>query len=435
MRKRKTWVSICLVLFIIGSLLFAEGSSEVSNGTKGKTEQSGTTILRFYFPVGVAGPLANAMNEMCADFTKANPSIIVEPIYSGGYVETMQRALTSSKAGNPPDIALLTAADVWTAVDEGIITPLKPFIDAEGGESFLANYYPGFLEDCTVSGEYYAIPFQKSTPIFYYNKDMFREAGLNPEHAPENWTELKDMAKKLSKNGRWGLEIPIDQWIFSIYILQNGGKINNADGTETYLDSPEAIEASEFLLSMVKEGLMPAKRLFGDSSADFVAGKTAMMYNSTGSLTFVKNSASFDWGVAYLPMSKKRLVATGGGQLVIMSNIPKERQNAAWTFAKWMTAPEQAARWSRISGYVAVNTKSFDVPEMAEYVKGFPYAVVARDQLQYAVGEPPKTHDARQIAKLMSDTIEGILAEKIGASEGMHKLQADAEKVLSTYKK
>jgi len=422
------------VFLILSIALFAGATSETSAPT-----QTGPVVLRFYYPVGVAGPLANSMNELCMDFTKANPNIIVEPIYSGGYVETMQRSLTASKAGNPPDIALLTSADVWTAVDEGIITPLKPFIDAEGGEAFLANYFKGFLEDCSVSGEYYAIPFQKSTPIFYYNKDMFREAGLDPNHAPSTWQELRDIAAKLVKKTnnettRWGVQIPIDQWIFSIMIMQNGGTINNLAGTETYFNTPEAIGAAEFLQSLVKEGLMPAKRLFGDSSADFVAGKTAMMYNSTGSLTFVRNSATFDWGVAYLPAQAKQLVATGGGQLVIMKGVPENRQKAAWEFVKWMTKPEQAARWSRITGYVAVNVKSFDVPEMAAYVADFPFAVVAREQLQYAVGEPPKTHSARQIAKLMSDTIEGVLAGKITPKDGMATLQTDSEKVLAAYK-
>lgn len=428
--KKLLAVIISALFLLLVTPLFALGSSETEKSGSGSNQM----VLRFYFPVGVAGPLANAMNEMCSDFTRLNPNIIVEPIYSGGYVETMQRALTSSKAGNPPDIALLTSADVWTAVDEDIIIPLKSFIDEEGGDAFLKNYFAGFLEDCRVSGKYYALPFQKSTPIFYYNKDMFREVGLDPEHAPENWDELKSMAKRLVKTGRYGVEIPVDQWPFSIFIMQNGGIINNEAGTETYLDSKEAIGAAEFMFSLVKEGLMPAKRLFGDSSADFVAGKTAMMYNSTGSLTFVKNSAKFDWGVAFLPANSKRVVATGGGQLVIMKNIPAVRQRAAWTFAKWMTAPEQAARWSRVSGYVAVNVKSFDVPEMAEYVKGFPYAITARNQLQYAVGEPPKTHAARQISKLMSDAIEGILAGRISAVDAMTQLQKDSTGILSAYK-
>lgn len=224
-------------------------------------------ILRFYFPVGVAGPLARYMGELADKFNSTHPDIIVEPIYSGGYPETLQRALTASKAGNPPDVALLTAADIWTAADEKIIISLESFIEAEGGETFLEPYFQAFLEDCDVAGELYAIPFQKSTPIFYYNKDMFREAGLDPDRPPSTWTELKEYATKLAKKEggntvRWGVEIPIDQWLLSAFIMQNGGLVNNQAGTETYLNSPEAIGALEFMRSLVAEGLMPARRLF-----------------------------------------------------------------------------------------------------------------------------------------------------------------------------
>jgi sn-glycerol 3-phosphate transport system substrate-binding protein len=397
-------------------------------------------ILRFYFPVGVAGPLARYMGELADKFNSTHPDIIVEPIYSGGYPETLQRALTASKAGNPPDVALLTAADIWTAADEKIIISLESFVESEGGEAFLEPYFQAFLEDCDVAGGLYAIPFQKSTPIFYYNKDMFREAGLDPDRPPSTWTELKEYATKLVKKEggntvRWGVEIPIDQWLLSAFIMQNGGLVNNQAGTETYLNSPEAIGALEFMRSLVAEGLMPARRLFGDSSADFVAGTTAMMYNSTGSLTFVRDSATFDWGVAYLPENVRRAVPTGGGQLVIMAGIPVERQKAAWEFIKWMTLPEQAATWSMKTGYVAVRKDAFDVPEMKAYVEGFPFAIVAREQLQFVlVGEPPATHAARQIARFMTDALEGAIAGMISAKDALNMAQAEAERVLRPYK-
>jgi sn-glycerol 3-phosphate transport system substrate-binding protein len=396
-------------------------------------------VLRFYFPVGVAGPLARYMGELADEFNKAHPEIIVEPIYSGGYPETLQRSLTASKAGNPPDVALLTAADVWTAVDENIILSLEAFIEAEGGDAFLEPYFQAFLEDCDVAGEMFAIPFQKSTPIFYYNKDMFREAGLDPDKPPSTWVELKDYASKLVKKSgdktvRWGVEIPIDQWLLSAFIMQNGGVVNNEEGNETYLNSPEAVEALEFMRSLVAEGLTPARRLFGDSSADFVAGTTAMMYNSTGSLTFVRDSATFDWGVAFLPMNVVRAVPTGGGQLVIMSGIPEERQKAAWEFVKWMTLPEQAAKWSMLTGYVAVREDAFDVPAMKEYVEGFPFALKAREQLQYAVGEPPATHAARQIARFMTDALEGAIAGIITPKNALDAAQEEAERVLRPYR-
>ena len=425
MKRRKHFILALLAVLLIPAVLFASGAGE-------SKEESGDIILRFYFPIGTAGDLTNIMNSLCEQYNAEHEGVIVEPIFAGDYVQTMQRTLTSSKAGNPPDLALLTSADVWTAVDEGIILPLQPFIDAEG-EGFLDRFFPGMLEDSKVAGEFYAIPFQKSTPIFYYNKDMFREAGLDPEVAPKNWAELEEYAAKLTTADRYGLEVPIDQWLMSIFIMQNGGEINNIEGTETYLDSPEAIEAMEYLLSLVQKGYMPAKRLFGDSSSDFVAGKTAMMYNSTGSLAFVRDSASFDWGVAFLPMGKERIVATGGGQFVISNGTSPARQQAAWDFAKWMTEPEQTAKWSIGSGFIAVSPEAFELPEMVEYTNALPQAIVARDQLQYAVGEPPKTHDARQVSQAMASMFESILAGQISPADGMADLQAQSERILAKY--
>ncbi len=393
-------------------------------------------VLRFYFPVGVAGPLAQYIGELCQEFSENNPGITVEPIYSGGYAETLQRALTAAKSGNPADIALLTAADVWTAVDEGILTDLDPFIESEGGEEFLAPYFKAFLEDCNILGTYYALPFQKSTPIFYYNKDMFAEVGLDPDSPPETWDELMAYAKKLvvKEDGevkRWGVEIPIDQWLLSAFSMQNGGLINNPEGTETYLNSPEVIGALEFMSSLAAEEVMPPRRFFGDSSSDFVAGATAMMYNSTGSLTFVRTSATFNWGVAFLPGNVRKAVPTGGGQLVIMSDIPEERKEAAWKFIKWMTEPEQTASWSIKTGYVAVREDAFDLPEMIEYLEEVPGALVAKEQLKYViVGEPPATHNARQISRIMTDAMEEVIAGNISAEESLNMAQEEAERVL-----
>ncbi|MDK2952058.1 MAG: sn-glycerol 3-phosphate transport system substrate-binding protein [Kosmotogales bacterium] len=396
-------------------------------------------VLRFYFPVGVAGPLAQYIGELCQDFSDNNPGIIVEPIYSGGYAETLQRALTAAKSGNSADIALLTAADVWTAVDEGILSDLNPFIESEGGDTFLAPYFKAFLEDCNILGTYYALPFQKSTPIFYYNKDMFVEAGIDPESPPETWDELMEYAKKLviKEDGeikRWGVEIPIDQWLLSAFSMQNGGLINNPEGTETYLNSPEVIGALEFLRSLAEEEVMPPRRLFGDSSSDFVAGTTAMMYNSTGSLTFVRTSATFDWGVAFLPGNVRKAVPTGGGQLVIMSDIPEERKEAAWKFIKWMTEPEQTAFWSIKTGYVPIREEAFELPEMIDYIAEVPGALVAKEQLKYViVGEPPATHNARQISRIMTDAMEAVIAGNISAEEALNQAQEEAERVLRFY--
>ena len=117
---------------------------------------------------------------------------------------------------------------------------------------------------------------------------------LDPEKPPETWAELLDYAQKLTVKDasgnvtRYGVEIPIDAWILSAFAFQNGMDAVG-DSTEVYLDDPRMVEALQYIADLAnKYQAMPQKRLFGDSGADFVAGQTAMLYNSTGSLTFIK---------------------------------------------------------------------------------------------------------------------------------------------------
>ena len=108
-------------------------------------------------------------------------------------------------------------------------------------------------------------------------------------------------------------------------------------------------------------------------------------------------------------------------------------QAAAWDFIKWMTEPAQTAKWSMASGFIAVNPAAFDLPEMVEYTAALPQAIVERDQLQYAVGEPPKTHDAREVSQAMASMFENMLAGNISPEEGMQELQASCDSILAEY--
>lgn len=423
-----------LSLFVLCMLLAVASSPPAADAQQVMT-------LRFFYPVGVAGPLARVIGEMAEEYNRLNPSVRVEAIYSGGYADTIARALTAAKAKNPPDLAVLTAADVWTAYDADIIEPLDSFIQAAGGKDFLGKFYAAFLRDGEIKGGQYAIPFQKSTPIFYYNKTVFREAGLDPERPPQTWTELLEMARKLTivRGGevvRWGLQIPIDQWLFSAYVMQNGGRINSEDGTRTFLDSPEAVAALQFMVDMaLKEKVMPPRRFFGDASADFVAGKTAMMYNSTGGLPFVRSGATFDWYVAFLPMGKQRIVPTGGGQFVIFKGIPQAQQQAAWNFITWMTSAENAGKWSVRSGYVTVRPDGLQTPELKRLTTEFPQALMALKQLDYAHREPPYTHEGRRISRIITDAVEAALAGKATPRDALEAAQREAEAVLASFRK
>jgi sn-glycerol 3-phosphate transport system substrate-binding protein len=297
------------------------------------------------------------------------------------------------------------------------------------------------VNDLKVEGKTWAIPFQRSTPILYYNKDLFRKAGLDPNKPPTNWDELLATAQKATirnpqgQAATWGLTIPDDIWLVMAFIYQNGGRTSSPDFKKVYLGEKEAIEAVQFWVDMAnKHKVMPRHRTFPQSVQDFAAGNTAMLIHSTGNLRFVRDSAKFEWGVAFLPKHKQQAVAIGGAGFYIFKKASKERQEAAWQFAKFACSPEMQARWNIGSGYIATRKSAFDLPVMKEYAEKLPQVLVARDQLPYASPEM-STHDNWKMRNVFETTFQEILDEKYTSEAGMKKAQAEIEKILAPFNK
>ena len=148
------------------------------------------TTIKLYYPVHLTGPLVKEIEAIVKDFQQQHSDIRVEPVWGGNYWQNMQKTMAALQAGNPPDVAVHLAIDVVTLTDLGAVIPLDEFVEKEGGEEFLADFFPGFLNDLKSGGKVYALPFQRSTPILYYNKELFQKAGLDPAKPPTNWQEL-----------------------------------------------------------------------------------------------------------------------------------------------------------------------------------------------------------------------------------------------------
>lgn len=386
--------------------------------------------LTFYYPVQVAGPLANAIDSMTEEFNAENPDIDVTPVYSGDYDQTMQRTQTAALAGDPPDVGILLAIDLLTLRHSDLIIPLDEFV--EDNQEYIDDFYEAFLENSTLDGHLWGIPFQRSTPLVYYNKEIFEEEGF--DSPPTNWDELLKYSQELTTEDRHGLTIVTDDtWILQSFILQNDGIYNNVEGTETYFDSPEVIEALEFWVELANEyEVMPRHRFYGEAGSDFVAEQTAMMYNSTGSLSFVRDSADFEFGTAILPENKRNAVATGGGNFYIFDGIGEERQEAAWEFIEWMTQPERIAEWTIISGYIPARQSAVETDTLQEYYEEFPQAETALEQLEYGEREM-SLHNNTQIREFFLTAIQEALEGTMTAEEALERAQRQSERVLAPY--
>ncbi|MBC7238313.1 MAG: extracellular solute-binding protein, partial [Chloroflexi bacterium] len=206
-------------------------------------------------------------------------------------------------------------------------------------------------------GRLYGLSFQPSTPVLYYNKDAFEAVGI--ANAPEDWDALLDVAKALTiREGgelkRWGLTIGggWHDWMFEAFCRQNG--LVPWEQDKVLFDRPEAIEALEQWKKMVEAGAMAPASTWQGSANDFMAGTTAMLYHSTGSLTNLRTSSPFRVGVAFMPKRKTWGAAQGGGPIMIAKKQSDAQKEAAWTFARWMTSTDVQAQWGKATGYLAV---------------------------------------------------------------------------------
>lgn len=398
---------------------------------------SAETRLQFMFPVGVAGRLAKLMTEIVDEFNRTHPGIKVEAVYSGGYDATMQKVQTAVQAGHPPDVAVTLVSDLATLVAMDAILPLDELVQREGGKAFLDQFFPVFLENSTLKGKFWGLPYQRSTPVLFWNKDLFAKAGLDPERAPQTWDELVQFGQKLTvrdasgQTKQWGVSMwsTFRDWWFSALVLQNGGNLITPDSRPRFND-PATIGAAQFLVDLVnKYQIMPPRPAGGKATPQFLSQTAAILYDSTGSLAFIQKSASFRWGTAFLPRGKQEAVPVGGGNIWIFRNIPKENQDAAWTFLKYITGAEPAARWSVGTGYVAVNKKSWDLPIMKEELTKVPQLSVAREQLKYA---HPRwaTLNFGEVQRVLNNRLEDAIDQTLTPKQAMEQAQAEADRLL-----
>ncbi|MEK3934933.1 extracellular solute-binding protein [Sporosarcina sp. FSL W7-1349] len=431
---------IAAILLLVMSLLAAcnTKSTDAGNAAEGNDE---TIDLTWYYPVNVGGEITKVIDNYTEDFNKEEievngKKVTVTPVYSGNYDETMTKVQTAVKNGKAPDLAVLLSVDLFQIKDS--ILALDEMIAADSdAQTMMDDFFPGFMLNSQAEGKTWSVPFQRSTVLLYYNKDLFKEAGLDPEAAPTSWDEVIDYGKKLTKEGQWGIELPATvsgYWIYQALALQNGQQnLMSDDGKEVYFNSEAAKGALQYWVDLTKEHqVMPEGVLeWNTVPTDFIEGKTAMMLSTTGNLTNVKNNADFEFGVAFLPGNERFATPTGGGNFHIFKDISEERQLASFEFIKWIADPERAAEWSMNTGYIATRQSSYETPELQAYTDSFPQALTAMEQLEIAHKEI-SVYEQGKIIKILSDAIQAAI-NGADVDETLDKAQQQAESLLQPY--
>jgi multiple sugar transport system substrate-binding protein len=290
------------------------------------------------------------------------------------------------------------AYENWTVelIISKSIVPIQQFIDGPSGltpESF-ADILPVFIENNKWGNTIWSFPFNKSVRALYYNKQLFAEAGLDPEKPPETWDDYLNFARKITRDidgdGRpdiWGTAGQINAWTFGNLLLQNGGRFLDPKTDLVAFGGPEGVGALKFMKRLLADSVGFLASGF-DYQNDFQAGKVGMIEGSTVSIAFMQGKYKFPLGIAPLPQGKIKGMTIAGTNVVIFAKASPEEQAAAWEFIKWFTDTEQTAKWAAGTYYVPVRRSALETETLRARFDAYPGLRETFGQLEYASFEP-----------------------------------------------
>lgn len=344
-----------------------------------------------------SGTNGTAVDELAAMFNESQGDYQIVPVYTGNYTEGTQR-LTAAIAGNTaPGLVMLEITRYGLFADRGALAPLQPYLDAAGPE-LTDRIRPFALDASRYLGASYVLPFNVSTPVMYYNRDLFRAAGLDPDAPPTTWDEVTAAAQALTiRDGdtvtQWGLATP-PQWVrWAMTNQAGGGWVDPADNA-VQIDMPESIMAYQYAADWVNvHGVASLEAALDDDVANqyFDTGRAAIEFESTGGLTGNLENLPFDLGVAPLPCQAVCAAPIGGATLGIVASAPQEAQDGAWAFIEYVTTVDNNAFVFVSTGYLPIIEGAIETDLAQETIDQYGAYLIANDQLEvgFARARPP----------------------------------------------
>lgn len=436
--KKRNSIGICAL-----SLLLIAAGCQNKSSENGQTAEASTNAKKE--PVQIeywqanGGEIGKILSGMIDQFNQSQNEVFVKEVYQESDATIEKKLLAGLISNVLPDV-LDVHSRTWPvfAYNDALL-PLNHYIQTDKSFQY-DDLIPGFVEKTEIDGNIYTIPYKLSTPLLYYNKDVAKEIGLDPEKPVQTWDELREAAKKAAvvKDGkvkRYGFAVDLAAYHYYSPVWSNGGQILSADNKTVLFDTPAAAKGLQLWADMVfkdKSMMPPAGGLalsgsnaVGESPlTGFVNGRVAFLVLSGANFAEARNSAKFQVGAAFVPKFVDYAIPSGGRKLAIVSKSSKEKQDAAWKFIKYLTAKEQSMQLAQKTGYVPIRESVIQSPEIQAFYKNNPELKVSVDQLKYTRSTPP-VEQTSLIESSITKAIEKTLVENTPAEKTL-KEAADA---------
>ena len=394
----------------------------------------------------MGGNFQPTLNKIVEEYNKSQDKVEVEALYQGSYQEALNKFKSVQGTDKAPALIQLNEISTEYMYNSGAITPMQEFVkkdnyDLTKLEDTLINYY-------TINGTLYSMPFNSSASILLYNKDAFREVGLDPEKAPKSYKELAEAAKKLTKGTeRYGFAMIMDAWFIeqllanenTLYVNEENGRAGKSPTAVAY--NGEKIKTIfNWLNDMYRDNTATSYgKEYQNTRAAFLSGKVSMYIDSSAGIQQLTELANFEIGSAYVPSENGEFtgVPIGGASLWITDSVSDEKQAAAWDFVKYAVSKESQALWASSTGYYSVNKEAYDLDLLKKDLEKTPQKLVAvneiKDTQKTAATSGAIVGVFPELRKVMTDSMEKVYVGKEKIDKIIDKMVKESDRIVKRY--
>ena len=394
----------------------------------------------------MGGNFQPTLNKIVEEYNKSQDKIEVEALYQGSYQEALNKFKSVQGTDKAPALIQLNEISTEYMYNSGAITPMQEFVkkdnyDLTKLEDTLINYY-------TINGTLYSMPFNSSASILLYNKDAFKEVGLDPEKAPKSYKELAEAAKKLTKGTeRYGFAMIMDAWFIeqllanenTLYVNEENGRAGKSPTAVAY--NGEKIKTIfNWLNDMYRDNTTTSYgKEYQNTRAAFLSGKVSMYIDSSAGIQQLTELANFEIGSAYVPSENGEFtgVPIGGASLWITNSVSDEKQAAAWDFVKYAVSKESQALWASSTGYYSVNKEAYDLDLLKKDLEKTPQKLVAvneiKDTQKTAATSGAIVGVFPELRKVMTDSMEKVYVGKEKIDKIIDKMVKESDRIVKRY--
>jgi ABC-type glycerol-3-phosphate transport system substrate-binding protein len=423
---------------LIATLLLIPGCSRHPEQVQGKV-----TVTFWHSFVASTIP---SLENLLRDFELSHPAIHIQAQYIPTGDGLIQKLVSAIQSKTTPDVSWIHADFLDKLVESGSLVPLKQFL--EGPDSLpaedLRDIFPALLEAGMYRGELFSMPMEATSLALFYNRGLFRSAGLDPDRPPQTWEELEHYALRLTsppdaegRRDRYGFFVPVfpasgelNIWMilqWTPFLWQAGGDEFSPDRFEVRFDSPAGIKAVSFWKRIYKAEDFSRFGIAHDLG--FASGKLAMVLDGPWNLPRYRAMKGVDWRVAPLPAGPEgHATYIAGEQLAIFRQ--SAHQAEAWTFVKWMVGKEVQARFSMESGYLPVRRSVLAMKNYRDFLETDPTLKAFVMQMDAGRGRQNIDRHRVEINRFLAEAIERAILGDEDPQQCLKRAAAQANGLL-----